>query len=240
MLLLILIAIVILGAQNQSPPKVLFNDQAIVTPRRTEKTHGSGEDRCTDVVIRPVVTGLRPSILKRIRKQLELKNVLGWQYSLYKNHWLYGFDYRVTHNGNHILAIRFNYNAYFADREKALVFDLRDGSLVKAKDLFREESISELAKLVDKKLQAELEQKVRDYEGPADLKYIWKAHNARLTFTADDIFEFDVNDKGITFFYTEGLHHTMAWAEPEGRYFLKYSELKDFLKPGTVVSQFVE
>ena len=241
MLFLILLTLALPGVQNQSPPQVPFDVQANVTPRRIEKTHGKGEDRCTDVVIRPVVTGLRSPVLKKIRRELELKKVLGeLHYHYYKSHWMYGLDYKVTYNRNHILSIRFSWNAYFAEHEKPLVFDLRDGSLVKFEDLFREDNISELAKLVDKKLQAELEQMVRDYEGKEDLRYIWKAQNARLAITPDDLFEFEVNDGGITFYYTEGLHHSKAWAEPEGRYFFKFSDLKDFLKPGTVVSQFVE
>jgi hypothetical protein len=28
--------------------------------------------------------------------------------------------------------------------------------------------------------------------------------------------------------------------EPEGRYFFKYAQLKEFLKPGSVVSQFLQ
>lgn len=242
MLFLILITLALPGIQNQSPPKVPFDVQASVTPRRSEKTHGKGEDRCTDVVIRPVVTGLRPPVLKKIRKELELKKVLGNQYLFYKNHWMYGFDYRVTYNRNHILAFTFSWNAYFADHEKALVFDLRDGNLIKVHDLFREETIPDLVKLIDQKLQAELEQMVLDYQkqGYGNIKFYWEAENALLKVTADDLTDIAINDKGITFFYDPNFGHTRAWAEPEGRYFFKYSELKNYLKPGTVVSQFVQ
>lgn len=239
MLLLILIALAI-PVQNQSQPKSLFDDHAIVTPRRTEKTHGRGEDRCTDVMIRPIVTGLRPPIVKRIRKELELKKVLGLHYAFYKHHWMYGFDYRVTYNRNHILAFTFSWNAYFADHEKGMVFDLRDGNLIKPQDLFREDLVPELVKLIDQKLQAELCQVIRDYKGPLDLRSLLKDQAYPLTGTLEELAEFAINDKGITFFYDAGYDHRMAQFEPEGRYFFKYSELKSFLKPNTVVSQFVE
>jgi len=240
MLLLILIALAIPGAKDQTPSNVLFDDHAIVTPQRTEKTRGSGEDRYTDVMIRPIVTGLRQPVLKRIRKELELKKVLGWYYRFYKNHYMYGFDYRVTYNQNYILAIKFSWNAYFADHEKGVVFDLRDGSLIKAQDLFLEDKIPELVKLIDQKLQAELQQMIRDYEGSRDIQYTWKAENVPLRITPDDLVEFAIDDRGITFFYDPGFSHTAAWAEPEGHYFIKYGELKNFLKPSTVVSQFVK
>ena len=240
MLFLILIALAVPGTHNQSSAKAGFDDHAIVSPRRIEWTTGKGEDRDTTVMIRPVVIGLRPSVLERIHKELEVKRILGPSYVFYKHRQMFGLDYRVTHNRNHILAITFSWNAYFADHEKGVVFDLRDGSLITAQDLFREEAVPELLKLINQKLQAELEQMIRDYEGKRDIRYALKADNSPLTFTAEDLVEFQINEKGITFFYDAGFHHSLHWAEPEGRYFFKYSELKNLLKPGTVVSQFVE
>jgi hypothetical protein len=220
MLLLVLIVLAIPGPQKQSPPKEVLVDHAIVTPSRLEKTHGTGEDRCTDVMIRPVVTGLRPPILKRIRSELELKKVLGGQYLFYKNHYMFGFDYRVTYNRNHILAIAFSWNAYFAEHEKAVVFDLRDGNLINAQNLFREDKIPELVKQIDQKLQDELAQMLRDYKGQRDLKYAWESGNMPLNFTLDDLADLAIDDKGITFFYDPNFSHTAAWAEPRGAIFL--------------------
>jgi hypothetical protein len=238
MLLPILIGLTIVFPQ--APSKALVADRAIITPRRIEKTHGSGDDRCTDVVIRPIVSGLPNPVMKRIRSELELKKVLGEQYELYKNHYTFGFDYGVTYNSNHILAITFKWNAYFANHEKALVFDLRDGRLIKAQDLFREEQLAELIVEIDKKLQTELAQMIRDYEGKRDIEYAWKSENIPLKITLDDLTDFMIDDKGITFFYDPHFGHQSAWAEPEGRYFFKYSELKSFLKSDTVVTQFTK
>ena len=210
MLFLILIALAVPGTHHQSPAKAQLDHHAIVTPRRIEWTSGKGEDRNTEVMILPAVTGLRPPVLKRIRKELELKKILGSDYLIYKHRQMFGLDYRVTHNRNHILAITFSWNAYFADHEKAVVFDLRDGSLIRAQDLFLEDTVPELLKLIDQKLQAELEQMIRNYEGTRDLRYALKAENSPLTFTAEDLVEFQINEKGITFFYHVGFHHTSA------------------------------
>ena len=240
MLFLILIALALPGTHNQSPAKAPFDDSAIVTPKRIEWTTGKGEDRNTEVMIRPVVTGLRPPVLTRISKELEVKRILGPSYVFYKHRQMFGLDYRVTHNRNHILAITFSWNAYFAGHEKGVVFDLRDGSLIKAQDLLLEDKVPQLIKLIDKKLQAELEQMIRDSDEKENLKYTWKAENTPLIFTAEDLDEFQINEKGITFVYHAGFGHRAKWAEPEGRYFFTYSELKSFLKPDSVVSQFVQ
>src|SRR5687767_4869164 len=98
MLFLILIALAVPGTHNQSSSKAPFDDHAIVTPRRIEWTSGKGEDRHTVVMIRPAVTGLRSPVLKKIRKELELKKILGSQYLHYKYRQMFGLDYRVTHN----------------------------------------------------------------------------------------------------------------------------------------------
>ena len=241
MLFLILIALAVPGTHNQSPAKAPFDEYAIVTPRRIEWTRGKGEDRHTTVMIRPVVTGLRSPVLKRIRKELEVKKILGFYYRFYKHRQMFGLDYRVTHNRNHILAITFSWNAYFAEHEKGVVFDLRDGGLIKVQDLFLENTVPELVKLINQKLQAELEEMLRNSDEKDQLRYAWKeAENNPLIFTAEDLDEFQINEKGIIFFYHAGFSHQRKWAEPEGHYFFTYSELKNFLKPGTVVSQFVE
>ena len=241
MLVLTLIALTIFGPQRQSPPKVeRLDDHAVVTPRRIERPHGKGEDRQTAVFILPVVSGLRAPVLKKIRKELELKKILGWQYVYYKTHNMFGFEYQVTLNRNHILSIVVSWNAYFADHEKPVVFDLGDGRLINAQDLFRDEQIPELVKVIDHKLQVELEEMVREHDRGLELKSRWKMENALLKFQPEDLAEFALDDKGITFFYNAGFHHTSAWAEPEGRYFFRYSELKNFLKADTLVSQFVE
>ena len=240
MLFLILIALAIPGTHNQSPAKASTDDHAIVTPRRIERTIGRGEDRQTTVMIRPVVKGLPEPFLKRIRKEFELKKVLGQYYEFYKDHELFGLDYRVTYNQHYILAITFSWNAYFAEHRKGMTFDLRNGSLIKPQDLFRDDEVAGLVKLIDQKLQAELEQILHDYKGPLDLNYLLKDLAPPLRGTFDDLVEFALNDKGITFFYYAGYHHTLARFEPKGRYFFKYSEIKSFLKPNSVVWQFVQ
>ena len=136
MLVLIFITLAIPGALNQSRPKILSHDHAIVTPHRVEKNYGRGEDRYTVVMIRPIVTGLPEAVLKRIRTELEFKKVLGGYYHFYKNRYMYGLDYRVTYNQNQILAMTFSFNAYFAEHERAMAFDLRDGSLIEPQHLF--------------------------------------------------------------------------------------------------------
>jgi len=236
---LVLLVLVVPSLSTQDQPKsTTYDDHAIVTPRRTQRTYGKGEDRSTEVSIQPVVTGLRPPVLKRVRRALEMKNVLGsFIYNgMYKGSGMFGYEYRVTYNRNYILSINFTYNAYFAEHSRQLTFDLRDGRLLKTNDLFIEERMQDLVKLVDQKLRKEIEEIVRG----DDLRRYRLESQGPLTVTADDLDEFGIDDKGITIFYKAGFHHTAKSVEPEGRYFFKYSELKDYLKPGSVVSQFIK
>jgi hypothetical protein len=236
-LLFLVLAVPSSNGQDQTRI-VTYDDHAIVTPRRTERTYGKGEDRSTEVSIEPVVTGLRPPVLKRVQNALKMKSVLGsdiykW---FYKKQGMFGYEYRVTYNRNYILSIAFTYNAYFANHSRRLVFDLRDGHLIKLEELLVEERMQDLAKLVDQKLRAEIEEIVRD----SDLKRAKLEAQGPLKVSAADLYEFGINEKGITLFYNAGFHHTAKDVEPEGRYFFKYSELKDYLKPGSIVSQFIK
>jgi len=236
-LILLVLAVPSLSTQDQSKA-ITYDDHAIVTPRRTQRAYGKGENRSTAVSIQPVVTGLRPPVLKRVQEALKMKHVLGSHLydAFYKKQGMFGYEYRVTYNRNYILSISFTYNAYFAEHSKQLTFDLRDGRLLKPDDLFVEERMQDFAKLVDQKLREEIEEIVRDN----DLNRKWLEAQGPLKVTAEDLDEFGVNDKGITVFYKAGFHHTAKSVEPEGRYFFKYSELKGYLKPGSVVSQFIK
>lgn len=236
-LILLVLAVPSLSTQDKTKATT-YDDHAIVTPRSTQRTYGKGEDRSTEVSIQPVVTGLRPPVLKRVQKALEMKNVLGSHIynGMYKGSGMFGYEYRVTYNRNYILSIGFTYNAYFAQHSRQLTFDLRDGRLLTVNDLFVEERMQDLVKLVDQKLREEIEEIVRG----DDQKRRWLEGQGVLKVTVADLDEFGVDDKGITIFYKAGFHHTAKDVEPEGRYFFTYSELKNYLKPGTVVSQFIK
>lgn len=51
-------------------------------------------------------------------------------------------------------------------------------------------------------------------------------------FTADDLDNFSVGEKGVTFIYDYGFPHVIQACQPSGNYFFTWNELKPYIKPG--------
>ena len=240
LLLLLTLTLCSSNIQGQTKSRPLTTpDRAIVTPKRSERVIGRGEDAFTNVALTPIVTGLPDAVLKRIRHELTLEKVLGKpQFEMFKkkNHQL-TLDYEVTYNRNYILGLTFSW-VFWSRIETTRAFDLSTGKRITLADLFREDQMGELANLIDHRLRTEIAEMIRDYKGSRNIEYTIKAENM-LKVTTDDLEDFSIDEKGITLFYHAGFHHTASWAEPKGRYFFAYTELKPFLKPHTPVSQFL-
>jgi hypothetical protein len=199
------------------------------------------------VVTYPVISGLSPAILRRVRSLLDFKNIFDYSLKEYREDtWLAEFGYAVNHNADHLLDITFTQDgsgAYPDNQTKHFLINLRNGKVVKATDAFQSAKFAELAAAVDKKLQAELkkideENETPNAETPEDKAMRREAYEA-LKFEVQNLDEFSVGRKGVTFLYDAGFPHVIRALEPDGRYFFSYSELKPFIKPDGPLGQFV-
>jgi hypothetical protein len=97
-----------------------------------------------------------------------------------------------------------------------------------------------LAALVDAKLQAELRklEKENSSTDPEDRRMQKEAFEV-LKFEIENLENFEVGARGITFLYDAGFPHVIKALEPEGRYFFTYSQLKTFIRPDGPLGQFV-
>jgi hypothetical protein len=190
-------------------------------------------------VLTPLVTGLPDAVLKRIRKELTLERVIGKDklQVFKKNDHQLTFDYEVTCNRNYILGLTFSW-VFWSRIETTRTFDFITGKRITLADIFREDQLGELANLVDRRLQSEIAEMIRADKSGGDIEFAIKSQNLQKV-TSADLEDFSIDEKGITLFYHAGFHHVASWAEPKGRYFFTYSELKPFLKPNTPVSQFL-
>ena len=60
-----------------------------------------------------------------------------------------------------------------------------------------------------------------------------------MKFGTENLDDFSVGAKGITFLYDAGLPHVIKAFEPEGRYFFSYSELTPYLNRTGPLGQFI-
>jgi hypothetical protein len=235
------------------PQQPQTNDRAIVTPRRVVIVRGARMARDfpgkkTATVTYPVISGLKDQkVLRRVQSILQIKNVFDTSLAEYREDtWLTEFAYKVNFNRKSILDITFTQDgsgAYPDTHTKHFAINLKTGTIVKASDVFEPAKLESLSALVNSKLQDELQQIMKENSGPgtdAEDTRIIKESQEVLEFKSENLDEFQVQAKGLTFLYDAGYPHAIQAFEPAGRYFFSYSELKPFIKRNGLLGQFVE
>lgn len=239
------------GSQSGGAARTSIGERAIIQRRRIVLIRGYElvrrfPHKRRAVVTYPVVSGLNPVVLRRVSLILNFKNIFDYSLKEYREDtWLEEFDYVVNHNGNHLLDITFSQSgsgAYPDDQSRHFLIDLRNGKVIKAGDVFVTDRMAQLTTNVNQKLQAELKlilQELSDSKSDAEDIRIAREAQEPLQFTLENLDNFSVGRKGITFLYDAGYPHAIQAFEPVGRYFFSYSELKLYIKPDGPLGQFI-
>ncbi|HLM60166.1 MAG TPA: hypothetical protein VK308_05145 [Pyrinomonadaceae bacterium] len=234
---------------------VSFAQIVTITPKKTVYTRKgkvSLKEKRTFVVTYPVVTGAIPAATKK-----KLANTINYwrvfETSLRENlteyDWLSELSYEVNYNKNGILDIALmqeGSGAYPSGRTVHLVVDLKTGEQIKFKDAFKTDSLGKLAAMVNAKLEVEKKEIIKlidkgefgESSEPNEMDPL-KEQVGGLSFTAKTFDEFSISDKGVTFIYDAGFPHVIKAAQPDGRYFFTWAELKPFIKPAGLLGRFV-
>ncbi|MEP6570815.1 MAG: hypothetical protein ABJC10_13670 [Acidobacteriota bacterium] len=233
------------AAAVRTADRVIIQRCRVVIVRNAKLVKGYPEKKRA-VVVYPVVTGLSAPVLQRVRSLLDFKNIFDYSLRDYRqDRWLDEFGYTVNYNRNYLFDITFSESgsgAYPDDQTKHFLINLRNGRVSKASDAFVESKVAALSPLVNQKLQAELKEilvSLRESKSdPEDLRIAGEAQEM-LEFKVENLDDFSVGAKGITFLYDAGYPHVIQAFEPAGRYFFSYSELKSFIKPDGPLGQFI-
>lgn len=242
------------GGQAHLPIANRVDDRVNIQRRRivlvrSPKLAREFPKRKTAVVTYPVISGLSDAVvLRRIRFALAVKNIFGSSLQEYRDDpWLSEFSYVVNYNANHLLDITFMQSgkaAYPDDQTKHFLINLKDGSIAKASDAFESNKFIALARMVNDKLQNEIK-KIQDENVAASVvdaqaKEWSKEADENLKFETQNLDDFSVGRRGITFLYDAGFPHAIKAFEPQGKYFFTYSELKPYIKRDGLLGQFVD
>jgi hypothetical protein len=240
------------AGQATTAQRTQARDHVIIQPRRIVLVRSRAltkefPHRKTAVVTYPVISGVSdPAVLRRVRSAFDFKNIFDYSLKEYREDtWLSEFNYVVNYNKNSLLDITFSQSglgAYPDEHTKHFLINLRDGRIVKASDVFKSASLQELAAAVDRKLQQELKEidKENAVAGePAEETAMRREAHEALKFEVQNLDEFSVGARGITFLYDAGFPHAIQAFEPNGRYFFSYSQLKPFIKRDGPLGQFI-
>jgi hypothetical protein len=248
---LVLLLLTSVAFAQTKPAPAGFDDRVIIKPRtltlirRASLVKGFPEKRTARVTY-PLISGLRDvKALRRVQSLLQVKNVFDSSIDEYRQDiWLYEFGYKVNYNRNHVLDVTFTQSgsgAYPDTHTKHFAINLKDGSVIKATDVFMSDKAETLSALVNNKLQGELRKILKELRNrdPEDMR-IAKEAQEPLKFTIEHLDEFSIGAKGITFLYDAGYPHVIQAFEPIGEYFFSYSELKPFIKRDGLLGQFID
>lgn len=234
-------------AQQTTPAqdRVVIQRRRIVL-RRPPKIARQFPNRKTAVVVYPVISGLSdPEVLRKVRATLSFKNIFDYTLDEYRNDsWLSEFGYTVNYNRDSMLDITFRQSgmaAYPVEQEKHFLIDLRNGQIVKAADVFEAGKLNELTALADQALQKEITRLAKENAASrddADQKESIKGAYENLKFEQQNLDDFIVGPKGLTFLYDAGFPHVIQALQPGGRYFFSYTALKDFIRRDGLLGRF--
>lgn len=248
MLLLAAFVCAHVAAAEAAPGSATIQRRRIVIVRTGERARQFPELRRATISY-PVVSGIADrAVLRKVRALLEVKNVFETSLAEYREDaWLIEFDYRINYNKNDILDITFwqeGEGAYPDTQHKHFAISLKTGEVIKAADAFTPDSLPRLAELANAKLRAEVaeltvvmaEDKQLDANGRDSIAESLDA----LTFGVENLDEFQVSDRGVTFLYDAGFPHVIQALQPDGEYFFSHAQLSPFVRRGGPLGVFVK
>lgn len=209
-----------------------------VTPKKVKYTRPNATEdfKKSFEVTYPVVKAKTPALSKKIEAALSYKSNLDIdpQDELKDSDWLEEATFEVEYNKNGILVVSLNAQgtaAYPDSITKRVVIDTATGSKLNSADLFV--NTAALAKKLDVKLQDEIKKaKVDIKKDPENNDIDPNELFQGKKFTAADITNFTITDKGITFRYSYDFVHAILALEPAGEFPMTWAEIKPFIKKG--------
>lgn len=157
--------------------------------------------------------------------------------------WLNEVDYTVNYNKNYLVDMDFSQDgcgAYPDGSVSHVLVDLKSGQQVKAKSAFNAASLAKLKGMIKQKMIAEAKSSVAEMKDqPDDLEALKSQFPSPIEPKSEDLDNFTVSDKGLTFTHDWGFPHVCQALEPEGKYFFAYKELASIINPAGPLGQFV-
>lgn len=222
---------------------VSFAQSVKVTPRKItyKRPKPIVDFKKSFTVIYPKISGLTPALNKKVETAVSYEKNFHFNLKeeISKVQWLEEASYKVDYNKNGILGVTLTLSgtgAYPSAYDKPVIVNLKNGNKIQPADVFiKLKELAAKAKKAQqneiKKALIEIKKEYPDEESPVDF-----FQNA--DFTAENLNEFTISNKGVTFWYDYGFPHVAKALQPEGRYFFSWAELKPFIKRDSLLRKF--
>lgn len=222
-----------------------FSQSVTISSKKTTYTRSNpiADYKKTFTVNAPKVKAATPAVSKKIEKAISYETVMGVNIEEEKTEiqWLETADYTVDYNKDGFLCISLiveGSGAYPSTNVKTVVVNTKIGTIIKPFDVFT--NLKTLAAELKKQQIAEIA--VAKKEINADKENYGDVNAdemfANINFTVENIDEFTINDKGVTFKYDYGFPHVSQALQPNGEYSMTWVQLKPYIKKTGVFTKF--
>ncbi|MGC2234889.1 MAG: hypothetical protein WA584_01840 [Pyrinomonadaceae bacterium] len=221
-----------------------FTQTVKITPKKTvykRKNPEAADYKRSFTITYPKISGVSAALIKKIEANLSFEKAFEFSLKdeISTDYGLDSADFTVLYNKFGILNVELSEDvsgAYPSTINKSIVIDTKTGERVKAADIFVK--LPELAAKVKKSQAAEIKKGISlmkkespDIENPAE-------YFSNTGYTVENLDDFSVSDKGITFRYDYEFAHVMLALQPDGRFFYSWAQLKPFIKRGGLLARF--
>lgn len=221
-----------------------FAQKVSVTPKKVtyKRPKTEMDHKKTFTVIRPIVKGLTPALNKKVESAISYEKIfnLNVKDEINEAQWLSEASFVVDYNKNGILGMSLimeGSGAYPSTYTKYVVVDLKTGNRIRPQDVFTK--LSGLVAMNKKAQQAEIKKAVAEIKKEMPEEENPSSFFENSDFTLENLNEFFVSDKGVTFDYDYGFPHVILALEPTGMYFFSWAQLKPYVKNDGAFGKFV-
>jgi hypothetical protein len=221
-----------------------FAQTVKITSKRTvykRKNPEASDYKRSFTITYPKVSGVSAALVKKIEGNLSFENAFEFSLKdeISTSYGLDWADFTVLYNKFGILNVELSEEvsgAYPSTYNKSIVINTKTGERVKAADIFTK--LSELAAKVKKSQAADIKKGiVRMKKENIDAEDAAEYFN-NTDYTAENLDDFSISDKGVTFRYDYEFAHALLALQPDGRFFYSWAQLKPFIKRGGLLARF--
>jgi hypothetical protein len=221
-----------------------FAQSVVITPKKVvyKRPKPSEDYKKSFTITYPKVSGVSKSVAKKIEDNLSFEKAFDFSLKdeINTEDSLDSASFKVLYNNFGILNVLLMEEvsgAYPSSFDKSIVIDVKTGEPLKAADFFtRQRELAEKVRNVQqgqiKRDTARIKKDEPEIEDPLELF-------GKTDYTAENLDDFSVSDKGITFRYDYEFPHVALALQPEGRFFFTWAQLKPYIKRDGLLARFV-
>lgn len=225
--------------------KVIIKDNVIVLKSKGESPR--------EVTIKlPSVSGLKDNkALDKLKDILSLENTFGESLEEIQaeiSEGDYGtqyVDFEVNYNQHNLLDINIfmeSWGAHPNTFNAHRAINLKTGDVLTAGDVFNKPLLNKLVAKIKSLKKAEERDSLEDpHYSEEEMDTIIKGVEEAKDYDLNDLDDFSIGDKGLTFHYNYGTFpYVYKNLQPAGTYFISYKDLKPFIDPKGPLGVFVK